>query len=90
MHHHPVRTGQEQRMLIQPNDVAPGADALSGTQIELEELHLVDPADPLHRLQQLGDRGGVQVRVEEPPRATGPAGQQIGRASCRERVCELV
>ncbi len=55
----------------------PVAEPLPGAQVVLEQLHLVDPADALDRLQQLGDRRGVQVGVEEPAGAVGTTVERV-------------
>src|SRR6478752_3341570 len=76
-HDDPVVARQEQRMPVQADDIAAGPDALPRAQVELVQLHLVDPVHAFHGLQQLGNGGGVQVDVEEPARAVRAAGERV-------------
>ena len=65
-HDHLVRRGQEQRVRVEPDDVLAAAEAAAGAQVVLEQQRLLDPLDAVDRLEQLGDRRGVEVGVERP------------------------
>src|SRR3546814_4516546 len=42
------------------------------------------------RALERGGGGGLRARADGPGRPAGHCGLQIGRASCRERVCQYV
>src|SRR5690348_14165982 len=76
-HDHLVGGREEQRVLVEADDVLAGAEATAGTQVVLEQQRLLDPLDAVDRLEHLGDRRSVQVGVEGPAAAFRAAGQRV-------------
>src|SRR6478609_4459940 len=82
-HDHLVRRRQEQRVLVEADDILTRAEPAAGAQVVLEQQRLLDALDAVDRLEHLRDRRGVQVGVEGPAGAVRAAGQRVDVAGQR-------